>query len=113
MGDGSMTTLTIADPEKPGIADFLMSLPSRSAILPGFDLISQMTSHNRHSYIQTYPQPSKTGSQEPGQGQEQPRHPGLPTEWGGGKVWKNKVVRFNVSISQSVSVILSVRHASS
>ena len=29
MGDGSMTTLTIADPEKPGIADFLNSLPSR------------------------------------------------------------------------------------
>ena len=29
MGDGSMTTLTIADPEKPGIADFLKSLPSR------------------------------------------------------------------------------------
>ena len=29
MGDGSMTTLTIADPEIPGIADFLNSLPSR------------------------------------------------------------------------------------
>jgi len=30
MGDGSMTTLTIADPEKEGIADFLKSLPSRN-----------------------------------------------------------------------------------
>jgi len=30
MGDGSMTTLTIADPEKPGIAEFLNSLPSRN-----------------------------------------------------------------------------------
>jgi len=30
MGDGSMTTLTIADPEKPGMADFLKSLPSRN-----------------------------------------------------------------------------------
>jgi WD40 repeat protein len=30
MGDGSMTTLTIADPEKPGIADFLQALPSRN-----------------------------------------------------------------------------------
>jgi len=30
MGDGSMTTLTIADPEIPGIADFLNSLPSRN-----------------------------------------------------------------------------------
>jgi hypothetical protein len=31
MGDGSMTTLTIADPEKPGIADYLMNdLPSRN-----------------------------------------------------------------------------------
>ena len=29
MGDGSMTTHTIADPEIPGIADFLNSLPSR------------------------------------------------------------------------------------
>ena len=29
MGDGSMTTLTIADPEKPGIAEFLKDLPSR------------------------------------------------------------------------------------
>ena len=29
MGDGSMTTLTIAAPEIPGIADFLNSLPSR------------------------------------------------------------------------------------
>jgi len=30
MGDGSMTTLTIADPEKQGIAEFLKSLPSRN-----------------------------------------------------------------------------------
>jgi len=30
MGDGSMTTLTIADPDKEGIADFLKSLPSRN-----------------------------------------------------------------------------------
>ena len=29
MGDGSMTTLTIADPEKEGIGDYLKSLPSR------------------------------------------------------------------------------------
>ena len=29
MGDGSMTTLTIADPEKEGIVDYLKSLPSR------------------------------------------------------------------------------------
>ena len=29
MGDGSMTTLTIADPEKEGIGEYLMSLPSR------------------------------------------------------------------------------------
>ena len=30
MGDGSMTTLTIADPEKAGIADYLLNdLPSR------------------------------------------------------------------------------------
>jgi hypothetical protein len=37
MGDGSMTTLTIADPEKPGIADFLKSLPSRSGLIyPSF-----------------------------------------------------------------------------
>ena len=30
MGDGSMTTLTIADPDKAGISDFLKSLPSRN-----------------------------------------------------------------------------------
>ena len=30
MGDGSMTTLTIADPEKEGIRDYLKSLPSRN-----------------------------------------------------------------------------------
>ena len=30
MGDGSMTTLTIADPEKEGIGEYLMSLPSRN-----------------------------------------------------------------------------------
>ena len=30
MGDGSMTTLTIADPEKEGIKDYLKSLPSRN-----------------------------------------------------------------------------------
>ena len=30
MGDGSMTTLTIADPEKEGIGEFLCSLPSRN-----------------------------------------------------------------------------------
>ena len=30
MGDGSMTTLTIADPEKEGIGDYLKSLPSRN-----------------------------------------------------------------------------------
>ena len=30
MGDGSMTTLTIADPDKGGITDFLKSLPSRN-----------------------------------------------------------------------------------
>ena len=30
MGDGSMTTLTIADPTKPGITDYLKSLPSRN-----------------------------------------------------------------------------------
>ena len=30
MGDGSMTTLTIADPEKPGITEYLKSLPSRN-----------------------------------------------------------------------------------
>ncbi|XP_023324790.1 NACHT and WD repeat domain-containing protein 2 [Eurytemora carolleeae] len=30
MGDGSMTTLTIADPEKDGIRDYLKSLPSRN-----------------------------------------------------------------------------------
>lgn len=29
MGDGSMTTLTIADPEKEGIGEYLKSLPSR------------------------------------------------------------------------------------
>jgi len=29
-GTGSMTTLTIADPDKEGIADFLKSLPSRN-----------------------------------------------------------------------------------
>jgi hypothetical protein len=29
MGDGSMTTLTIADPEKEGMVDYLNSLPSR------------------------------------------------------------------------------------
>ena len=34
MGDGSMTTLTIADPEKPGIADYLLNdLPSRYLML--------------------------------------------------------------------------------
>jgi len=30
MGDGSMTTLTIADPDKPGITQYLKSLPSRN-----------------------------------------------------------------------------------
>ena len=30
MGDGSMTTLTIADPTKPGITEYLKSLPSRN-----------------------------------------------------------------------------------
>ena len=30
MGDGSMTTLTIADPDKEGIRDYLKSLPSRN-----------------------------------------------------------------------------------
>jgi WD40 repeat protein len=30
MGDGSMTTLTIADPEKQGIGDFVKALPSRN-----------------------------------------------------------------------------------
>ena len=30
MGDGSMMTLTIADPEKKGISDYLKSLPSRN-----------------------------------------------------------------------------------
>ena len=30
MGDGSMTTLTIADPEKEGIKKYLKSLPSRN-----------------------------------------------------------------------------------
>ena len=30
MGDGSMTTLTIADPDKTDIAQYLMSLPSRN-----------------------------------------------------------------------------------
>ena len=30
MGDGSMTTLVIADPEKTGMTDFLASLPSRN-----------------------------------------------------------------------------------
>ena len=30
MGDGSMTTLTIADPEKEGIREYLKSLPSRN-----------------------------------------------------------------------------------
>jgi hypothetical protein len=30
MGGGSMTTLTIADPDKPGITEYLKSLPSRN-----------------------------------------------------------------------------------
>ena len=30
MGDGSMTTLTIADPDKPDIAQYLKCLPSRN-----------------------------------------------------------------------------------
>ena len=30
MGDGSMTTLTIADPTKSGITQYLKSLPSRN-----------------------------------------------------------------------------------
>ena len=30
MGDGSMTTLTIADPEKEGIGEYLKTLPSRN-----------------------------------------------------------------------------------
>ena len=30
MGDGSMTTLTIADPAKEGIVDYLRTLPSRN-----------------------------------------------------------------------------------
>ena len=30
MGDGSMMTLSIADPEKKGISDYLKSLPSRN-----------------------------------------------------------------------------------
>ena len=30
MGDGSMTTLTIADPDKSGITQYLKSLPSRN-----------------------------------------------------------------------------------
>ena len=30
MGDGSMTTLSIADPEKEGIREYLKSLPSRN-----------------------------------------------------------------------------------
>ena len=30
MGDGSMTTLTIADPDKPSITQYLKSLPSRN-----------------------------------------------------------------------------------
>lgn len=30
MGDGSMTTLTIADPDKQGITQYLKSLPSRN-----------------------------------------------------------------------------------
>ena len=30
MGDGSMTTLTIADPDKAGITQYLTSLPSRN-----------------------------------------------------------------------------------
>ena len=32
MGDGSMTTLTIADPEKEGIKEYLKSLPSRNPV---------------------------------------------------------------------------------
>ena len=38
MGDGSMTTLIIADPEKEGIVEYLKSLPSRwppSLLSPG------------------------------------------------------------------------------
>ena len=32
MGDGSMMTLTIADPEKKGISEYLKSLPSRNPV---------------------------------------------------------------------------------
>ena len=36
MGDGSMMTLSIADPEKKGISDYLKSLPSRNEKYPTF-----------------------------------------------------------------------------
>ena len=32
MGDGSMMTLTIADPEKKGISEYLKTLPSRNPV---------------------------------------------------------------------------------
>jgi len=57
MGDGSMTTLTIADPEKPGMAEFLKSLPSRN---PEKDGAGSKSSRGSLIYLQNgveYPSP--------------------------------------------------------
>ena len=57
MGDGSMTTLTIADPEKPGMAEFLKSLPSRN---PEKDGVGSKSSRGSSIYLQNgveYPSP--------------------------------------------------------
>ena len=48
MGDGSMTTLTIADPDKPGITQYLKSLPSRN---PEVFFSKQYLKNNRNNIL--------------------------------------------------------------
>ena len=59
MGDGSMTTLIIADPEKEGIVEYLKSLPSRWQLLllaPRQEPAGRLQGpHSRHRCLELLP----------------------------------------------------------
>ncbi len=60
MGDGSMTTLTIADPAKEETYKYLAELPSRSSHGPSVDPRTSEPGQMNHEYLQNgnpYPSP--------------------------------------------------------